>query len=215
MNFTKTRNSKNVLIVDDHPIVLVGIKNIVEGIDGTGDILTATNGKDALQSVITNDIGICITDLELPDMSGFELIKRIKEKAPDTYIIIETMHDEIWTIRKMVESEANAIILKQSDTQDLKNAIYAAFSGTKYYSKTILQYMKKTESEAQENTLSERELDILRYIAQGLKSNEIAEILYISVNTIEFHRKNIMAKLCARNSSDMIVKAIKKGLINI
>lgn len=215
MNFTQTKNAKRILIVDDHPVILVGIQNIVEGIDGTGEIYTASDGETALQTVMTNNIDICITDLELPDMSGFDLIKEIKDKAPDAYIIIETMHDEIWTIRRMVESEANAVILKQSDTQDLQNAIYSAFCGTNYYSKRIQQCMKKAENDKYGNSLSERELDILRYIAKGLKSNEIAEELYVSVNTIEFHRKNIMSKLSARNSSDMIVKAIKKGFITI
>lgn len=211
-NITRNTGKLQLLLVDDHPIILEGIKNIIQSFREIDKIYTASTGEKALEQLSSHPINICIIDIELPDISGFDLIDLIRSLYPDIRIIIETMHNEIWSIRRMIESEADAIVLKQSDPDELHKAVCAVANGEKYYCRYVQQYQKDKQPGADKD-LSKRELEVLKYIAKGMKSNEIAEILYISVNTVEFHRKQIMMKLYARNVSDMISKAIKKGLL--
>lgn len=211
-NITRNTGKLQLLLVDDHPIILEGIKNIIQSFREIDKIYTASTGEKALEQLSSHTINICIIDIELPDISGFDLIDQIRSLYPDIRIIIETMHNEIWSIRRMIESEADAIVLKQSDPDELHKAVCAVANGEKYYCRYVQQYQKDKQPSSDKD-LSKREMEVLKYIAQGMKSNEIAEILYISVNTVEFHRKQIMMKLYARNVSDMISKAIKKGLL--
>lgn len=211
-NNTEDTGKLQLLLVDDHPVILEGIKNIIQSFREIDKIYTASTGEKALEQLSSHTINICIIDIELPDISGFDLIEQIRCLYPDIRIIIETMHNEIWSIRRMIESEADAIVLKQSDPDELHKAVCAVANGEKYYCRYVQQYQKDKQPGADKD-LSKRELEVLKYIAKGMKSNEIAEILYISVNTVEFHRKQIMMKLYARNVSDMISKAIKKGLL--
>lgn len=211
-NNTEDTGKLQLLLVDDHPVILEGIKNIIQSFREINKIYTASTGEKALEQLSSHTINICIIDIELPDISGFDLIDQIRSLYPDIRIIIETMHNEIWSIRRMIESEADAIVLKQSDPDELHKAVCAVANGEKYYCRYVQQYQKDKQPSSDKD-LSKREMEVLKYIAQGMKSNEIAEILYISVNTVEFHRKQIMMKLYARNVSDMISKAIKKGLL--
>lgn len=211
-NNTEDTGKLQLLLVDDHPVILEGIKNIIQSFREINKIYTASTGEKALEQLSSHTINICIIDIELPDISGFDLIDQIRSLYPDIRIIIETMHNEIWSIRRMIESEADAIVLKQSDPDELHKAVCAVANGEKYYCRYVQQYQKDKQP-GSDKDLSKREMEVLKYIAQGMKSNEIAEILYISVNTVEFHRKQIMMKLYARNVSDMISKAIKKGLL--
>lgn len=211
-NNTEESGKLQLLLVDDHPVILEGIKNIIQSFREIDKIYTASTGEKALEQLSSHTINICIIDIELPDISGFDLIDQIRSLYPDIRIIIETMHNEIWSIRRMIESEADAIVLKQSDPNELHKAVCAVANGEKYYCRYVQQYQKDKQPGADKD-LSKREMEVLKYIAQGMKSNEIAEVLYISVNTVEFHRKQIMMKLYARNVSDMISKAIKKGLL--
>lgn len=211
-NNTEDTGKLQLLLVDDHPVILEGIKNIIQSFREIDKIYTASTGEKALEQLSSHTINICIIDIELPDISGFDLIDQIHSLYPDIRIIIETMHNEIWSIRRMIESEADAIVLKQSDPDELHKAVCAVANGEKYYCRYVQQYQKDKQP-GSDKDLSKREMEVLKYIAQGMKSNEIAEILYISVNTVEFHRKQIMMKLYARNVSDMISKAIKKGLL--
>ena len=182
----------HLLLIDDHPIVLAGIRNILEVCPEIGEIYAADSAAKALELLKSHDISICMVDIELPDMSGFELIEQIRLLYPDMRIIIETMHSEVWIVRRMVKADVDAVILKQSDPENLQEAIYSV-----------------------PQVLSKREQEVLKCISEGLKSNEIATKLYISVNTVEFHRKQIMLKLEAKNASDMLIKAIKSGVLEI
>ena len=215
MNNTMIHNpipKHQVLLIDDHPIILAGIKNIIQTYPEVENIYTSNSGEKALEQLSLHDIDICITDIELPDISGFELINQIRLLYPDIRIIIETMHDEIWSIRRMIEADVDAIMLKQSDPKELHEAVCAGIKGERYLCRSVRQYIKEKKPESSKD-LSVRELEVLKYIAKGMRSSEIAEKLYISINTIEFHRKQIMIKLNARNASDMVSKAIENGLL--
>ena len=192
----------HLLLIDDHPIVLAGIRNILEVCPEIGEIYAADSAAKALELLKSHDISICMVDIELPDMSGFELI------------IIESMHSEVWIVRRMVKADVDAVILKQSDPENLQEAIYSVLSGRKYFCPHFRKCLRKLPPEMPQ-VLSKREQEVLKCISEGLKSNEIATKLYISVNTVEFHRKQIMLKLEAKNASDMLIKAIKSGVLEI
>lgn len=204
----------NLLLIDDHPIVLAGIRNILAACPEIGEIYTADKASKALELLKIHDIGVSIVDIELPDMSGFELIELIRRLYPDMRIIIETMHTEIWFVRRMLKADADAIILKQSEPVELYRAISSVLSGLKYFCSDFQKYRQRLSPERSQ-ALSKREQEVLQCISEGLKSNEIAEKLYISVNTVEYHRKQIMLKLDAKNASDMMIKAIKGGWLEI
>ena len=174
----------------------------------------ADSAAKALELLKSHDISICMVDIELPDMSGFELIEQIRLLYPDMRIIIETMHSEVWIVRRMVKADVDAVILKQSDPENLQEAIYSVLSGRKYFCPHFRKCLRKLPPEMPQ-VLSKREQEVLKCISEGLKSNEIATKLYISVNTVEFHRKQIMLKLEAKNASDMLIKAIKSGVLEI
>lgn len=204
----------NLLLIDDHPIVLEGIRNIIKTCPEIGEIYTAESAARGLELLRSHDIDICMVDIELPDMSGFELIEQIRLLYPGMRIIIETMHGEIWFVRRMIKADADAIILKDSEPVHLQEAIRAVREGRKYYCPHFQKCRKKLPPELPQ-ALSKREQEVLKCISEGLKSNEIATELYISVNTVEYHRKQIMLKLDAKNASDMLIKAIKSGLLEI
>lgn len=204
----------HLLLIDDRPIVLAGIRNILEVCPEIGEIYAADSAAKALELLKSHDISICMVDIELPDMSGFELIEQIRLLYPGMRIIIETMHSEVWVVRRMVKADVDAVILKQSDPENLQEAIQSVLAGRKYYCPHFQKSRKKLPPEMPQ-VLSKRELEVLKCISEGLKSNEIAETLYISVNTVEFHRKQIMLKLEAKNASDMLIKAIKGGWLEI
>lgn len=204
----------HLLLIDDHPIVLAGIRNILEVCPEIGEIYAADSAAKALELLKSHDISICMVDIELPDMSGFELIEQIRLLYPDMRIIIETMHSEVWIVRRMVKADVDAVILKQSDPENLQEAIYSVLSGRKYFCPHFRKCLRKLPPEMPQ-VLSKREQEVLKCISEGLKSNEIATKLYISVNTVEFHRKQIMLKLEAKNACDMLIKAIKSGVLEI
>lgn len=123
----------HLLLIDDHPIVLAGIRNILEVCPEIGEIYAADSAAKALELLKSYDISICMVDIELPDMSGFELIEQIRLLYPDMRIIIETMHSEVWIVHRMVKADVDAVILKQSDPENLQEAIYSVLSGRKYF----------------------------------------------------------------------------------
>lgn len=153
---------------------------------------------------------ILIIDIELPDMSGFDLLEKIRKFRPDVAVIFHSMHEEFWIIKQMMNSGANAIVLKSDDVGELHNAVGYVLAGESYYSSKFQKYCTEYESK---QTLSEREQEVLRAIAQGKKTTEIAEMLFVSTNTIEFHRKHILHKLGATNMAELIKKAIEQGYI--
>lgn len=203
-----------LLLIDDCPIVLAGIRAILENCTEIGEIHEADSAAKALELLRCNHISICMIDIELPDMSGFELIGQVRALYPGVRIIAGILHSEAWVVRRMVGADVDAVILKQSNPENLREAVYSVLAGQKYFCPHFRRCWQKLPSESPQ-ALSKRELEVLKCISEGLKSNEIAERLYISVNTVEFHRKQIMSKLEAKNVSDMLIKAIKGGWLMV
>lgn len=202
----------DILLVDDHSLIIEGIKFIASSIEGVGDIYTASTGKEAMALVGQRNFDLYILDMELPDSDGFDLIRSILHKNRNARILIDTVHDEIWTVKRLAQSGVKGVILKSADTADIR----CVLKGEVYYClhfKKILARALSVDNIAV--NLSTREIEVLRLISQGMNTREIAERMCLSINTIESHRKNLFIKLGAKNSVDLVLKAINNGMYNL
>ncbi len=214
-----SKDKKSILLIDDHDLILQGIKYIVDQIPEINRFCTASSGEETDKWLSSQHFDLYILDLELPDVSGFDLIDHIREKDANARIIVNTMHDEIWNISRLLQMEVSSVILKSSNIQEVKQAILTVLSGQRYFCNHFEQLQRKLKNTDTgvfpNDVLTTREMDVLQAIADGLSTNEIAELLHLSDNTIESHRKRLMLKLSARNAVDLVMIAISKGIISL
>ena len=206
----QTINKANLLIIEDHDIVALGLKTLLADNTALGIIDFATTAKLAMEKTVKQHFDLYIIDVELPDMSGIDLINSLKTLSPDSVFIFHTIHDELWTLRQMMKSGADGIVMKSDDTTELIAAIEQVLDGGSYFSK---QYRLACQEMEQYQELSGREIEVLRLIAEGLMTRDIATRLFVSDNTIEFHRKRIMRKLRASNMAQLVKEGITRGYI--
>lgn len=209
-----------VVIVDDHSLVLEGLKSLLKATPGIKEIHTARNAADLLELMPKYKFHICIIDLDLPDMDGFELIRLVRKQQPEIRIIVSTMHEEIWIVNRLKTQSIDGVVFKSSASKHIQEAIQAVSQGNSYYCPRFRQLYKEKErvssiSETPDSTPTIRELEILKDIAKGMNTHEISAHLFISENTVEWHRKNLMVKFGARNATDLVIKALAKGFLSI
>jgi two-component system nitrate/nitrite response regulator NarL len=214
-----------ILIVDDHEVVRDGLKNILTSLENIAVAGEAGNGEDAVKMYSSLKPDLVIMDISMPGMNGIEATRVIKEKDPDAKILILTMHDNQEYLNQIIRSGAKGFILKNTDKEELLDAVKTVASGDNFFSKDIskliidnyIRTAKETEKNDgyKEVPLTKREIEILKLIASGYSNQEIANILYISYNTVDTHRKNIMHKLSIKNTAGLVRYAIEKGLISL
>lgn len=205
------------LLVDDHSLILQGLKYIILQMPEIDEVYTASTASEALDLIDEKTFQICILDIELPDMTGFDLVDKIKVVQPAIKIIINTMHEEYWMVKRMIASGVEGVVLKSADTDELVKAIKEVLSNKTYFCDEFIKIKKRikmsSESSVIDDNLTHRELEVLMAISKGLQTREIADLLHVSINTVESHRKNLFFKLGVRNSVELVMKAMKKGLI--
>lgn len=201
---------KNILIVDDHPIVSTGLQALIEHTGEYGKIYVANNIASSRLLLKQEDIDIAIIDLELQDANGMELIKYIHQTHISTKILVYTIHEELWTIRQLMKEDADAIVMKGDNPQEVLIALRKIEQGKGYFSQQFMRLINSQDTS--EISLSNREAEVLEHISNGLSTNDIARQLNISNNTVEFHRHNLMKKLSANNMAQLVKKAIQLGL---
>ncbi len=200
-----------IALVDDHDLVREGLNAVLVS-NGATCVDKFGSGMALIESL---DLGktydFFVIDLELPDIDGFVLIEMLRARNPVAQIIVSTVHDEVWTLRKLLSRDVNAIIYKSGDGNEIVEAIFEILNGRNYYCKEAL----KTLQAAKDNSLhpSSRELQVLYQIAQGKTSREIAAAMFITENTVEAHRKALFSKIGAVNVADLIIKSIDRGYI--
>ena len=207
-----------ILLVDDHDLVLQGLKRIVEcSLPEIKNVCTASSGQEALHLIASQRFNLFVLDMELPDISGMDIIVRIREKDPQARIIVNTMHEEIWFIKNLIQCSVDGILLKSIDSTKIAEAIRRVLDGETYYcpyAEHVRAQMKRSD-EGRREELTLRELDVLKRISEGKNTQEIAQELCVSTNTVDTHRRHLMDKLDARNVADLIMTAISKGIIPI
>ncbi len=200
-----------IAVVDDHDLIREGLNAILVN-NGVRHVEKFGTAKALLEKLDSGEsYDFYVLDLELPDIDGFVLIEMLRARNSAARIIISTVHDEIWTLRKLMKRDVNAIIYKSGDGGEIVAAIKEVLAGNHYYCQPVLDALKQ----AADSSLhpSARELEVLHHISLGRTSREIAAAMFVSENTIEAHRKSLFAKLGAVNVVDLIVKAIDKGYL--
>lgn len=207
MNTKTTIPLPNILIVDDHPIVRRGILALLGGV-ANASIAEAANGSETMRTLQTASIDIAIIDIELPDINGLQLINNIKTMPHAPRIVVYTMHEEPWTIDELMRADVDAIVLKGDDPYELCIAVESVKIGMRYSSARFGQAMGR-----QNRQLTEREKEVLGMMCDGLSSRQMAERMFVSENTVEYHRKQIMRRIGAKNNAQAVSIAMKTGLI--
>ncbi len=202
-----------VVLVDDHALVRRGFRLMLDDDDTIEVVGEASDGEEATQVTEKTQPQVVVMDCALPKVDGMEATRRIKKQWPDIAVLMLSMHAEETWIRLALESGANGYILKSAVDLDLADAIKRVAAGhTVLDPKVSLTSVLKGERPA---GLSARELEILRHIVSGKSNKEIAADLGLSVNTVAVHRANIMETLGIHNTAELVVYAIKNGLVNL
>lgn len=208
-----------VLLVDDHALILQGIKFIVESMPEVGEVCTASSAAEAIALIKNKSFYVCLLDIELPDLSGFELLEIIRDICPDSRIIVNTMHEEMWVVKKLLQIGVDGVILKSADTDEIKIALESILKGEKYFCSGFNKIRKRlrysVDKPDYQSLLTNREMDVLKAICSGMQTKEIAGMLHVSVNTVETHRKSLFLKFEVRNAVELVLKAINNGIIHL
>lgn len=201
----------SVLLVDDHRILLDGLKSLVS--DPFEVKAIASSGAEALTLIKTNEFDVLITDYEMPGMSGLELVKAARIARPDLKIIVLSMHDDPSVVRELLQLGALGYLLKKNTGTNLSDALHKVIEGKRYLSNEIAEMLIYAPQEEEKSELTAREIEILKLVSKEYNSRQISEILSISERTVETHRKNILRKTGATNLVGLIKYAFANKLI--
>lgn len=191
-----------VFIVDDHYMVIEGIRSLLQnekGIEWTGH---ATNAASCLAFLQHQMPDVILMDISMPDKSGIDLCKEVKEKYPSVFIIGLSTFNQQSFIQKMMDNGASGYVLKNATQEELIEAIEIVAKGKKYLSHEVSQVLRKQDDT--NIVLTRREKEVLELIADGMTNNEIGGKLFISPSTVDTHRKNLLAKFEAKNTASLI-----------
>ena len=214
---TVTRPTR-VLLVDDHTLVRAGVRKILESharFDVVGEM---ADGADALRLLETSAVDVLVLDLTMPGMDGFELMARVKSMPTPPRVLVLSMHAGSEHVARAVREGADGYLLKDSAVQELVAGIDALMAGRSYFSAAVQEQLSHLVRAGSANArpldrLTERERDILKWVARGLSTKEIAARLDISPRTVDTHRANLMRKLGLRSVALLTQFALREGLV--
>jgi len=210
-----------ILLADDHTVMRNGLRLLLERQPNLSVVGEASDGREAVRTAESVSPDVVVMDIAMPNLNGIEAARQIATARPETAIVILSMHsDESYVIRAL-KAGARAYLLKDSAEGDLIAAIHAITEGKSFFSPAISRilvedYMRQLEQRHVEDTyelLTTREREILQLLAEGKTNKEVAAILNLSVYTIETHRTHILQKLNLHNVPELILYAVRKGII--
>jgi DNA-binding NarL/FixJ family response regulator len=211
-----------IAIAEDHTILREGLRALLISEPDFNVVCEAGDGRDAIQCVEEHQPDLILMDLSMPRMNGLEAIKEIKKRSRATMVIALTVHKSEEYILATLQAGADGYVLKDTTHAELVSAIRHVLSGKRYLSpgvseKVIEGYLEEkriVKTRTAWDTLTKREREILKLIAEGYKNKEIADYLCVSLKTVEKHRTNLMKKLDIHNVATLTAFAMKKGLVN-
>lgn len=208
-----------IALADDHQLFRNGLKILLGAFPDLEVTIEASNGSELLRALELYKTDIVLMDISMPEMDGVEATSRITTRYPDMKVIALSMYGEEEYYYRMVDAGAKGFILKDSDINDVREAIMAVSKGGNYFSQELLYHVirkiKSREQEVKSSSLSKREKEILLKICEGLSNHEIADALFISKRTVDKHRANLLAKTNSKNTASLILYAIKHRIIEI
>ena len=210
-----------VLLADDHKMIRAGLRLVLEQQSDITVAGEANDGREAVALAQQLKPSVVVLDVGMPNLNGIEAALQIKEAQPDTAIVMLSMHSDEGYILRALRAGALGYILKDSAEADLVAAVRAVAEGKSFFSPKVSRilledYMRKLRKSGGEDSydlLSAREREILQLVAEGKSSKEVANLLHLSVYTVETHRANIMQKLNLRGIPELILYAVRKGIV--
>jgi DNA-binding NarL/FixJ family response regulator len=208
-----------ILLADDHAVLRDGVRMVLESHPGLEVVATADNGSDAVELAQSLQPDVAVLDVAMPRLNGLEAARQIRASCPDTEVVILSMHEGEDYLREALRAGAAGYVLKRAAAKELVNAIRAVQRGESYLdpalTRTLISdYVRKVErTDTAEDALTERELEVLSLVAEGLTNRQIALKLNISIKTVQSHRANLMDKLNLHDRTELVRYAIRRGLI--
>lgn len=209
-----------IMIADDHSMIREGLKNLLE-LDGDIKVIAeAVDGEDCLARLQEVKPDVLLLDINMPKMNGLEVLQRLKSSRLNLKVLVLTVHNEIEYLLKAVEIGINGYILKDSESAELKKAIFTIVQGETYIQPSLIpalnsKMIEKSADEVRIDTLTRRESEVLKLLAVGMYNKEVAERLDISERTVKNHVSNIFKKLGVTDRTQAAVFAIRNNLIKI
>jgi two-component system response regulator NreC len=210
------------MIADDHPLVRSGLRALLER-DGEFQVIAeAADGYEAIDLAVLHKPDVILLDVGMPRLSGPDAAQSISQKLPAVRIVMLSMHSDEAYVLRALKAGARGYLLKASPEADVIAAIRAVASGNAYFSPSITKLLveeyvieaRRRGVEDSYDLLSTREKEILQLLASGKTNREIADLLFISIATVETHRNNVFQKLHLHNLAELILYAVRKGLIS-
>ncbi len=214
-------SKKQVFIVEDHRLFREGLKAMLSPNPEYEIAGEAEDGLEAIRLIRKSKPDLVLLDLSMPRMSGFSVLQEIKAQMPEVKILVLSIHESDQYVLQAFEAKADGYAIKDSSREELRIAIRSVLEGKKYISPGIagnvldgyLDGRKTLKSKSAFDTVTEREKEVLKLLAEGYQNKEIADLLHISIKTVEKHRANIMAKLDLHNAAALTAFAFEHGLI--
>jgi len=212
----------SVLLAEDHTIVRKGLRSLLDKEIGIEVIGEAEDGREAIRKAEELHPDVVVMDIAMPGLNGLEATRQIKKRFPGMKIIILTVHNNEEYVLQTLQAGASGYLVKKAAPSDLISAIRAAYQGESFLSPSISrtvidEYLRKTEKMSERDEiygkLTDREREVLQLIAEGHTNRKIAELLHISIKTVETHRAHIKDKLDVSSTAELIKHAIRKGFL--
>ena len=211
-----------ILLADDHTIIRSGLKLLLEQQPDFKVIAEANDGREAVQSVAANHPDVAVLDIGMPHLNGIEATRQIISLEPAVQVVILSMHSDEGYVLRALKAGARAFILKNSAESDLIRAIRTVNEGKSFLSPAISKllladYVRQVQEKSVEDSyelLTTREREVLQLLAEGKSNKDVAGILNLSLHTVETHRGNILQKLNLHGTPELILYAVRKGIIH-
>ena len=211
-----------VLLADDHSIVRKGLRSILEAEQDVSVVAEAANGREAVRLCEQFRPNIAIMDIGMPQLNGIDATTQIRKASPETQIMILSMHTDETYILRALSCGAKAYVLKDAAEDEILPAMRALLSGKSYFSPAIaktlvedyVRYLRQRGLQDSYDLLTDREREVLQLLAEGRSNKDVANLLGLSVTTIETHRTNMMQKLGLHSTAEIVLYAVRKRIIN-
>ena len=208
-----------ILIADDHGVLRAGLRAMLNAEPNHKVIAEAADGPTALRLAAELSPDVLLLDVSMPGMTGIEVTRQLKKTRPETRVLILTLHEDEGLLQQAIQAGASGYIVKRAVETELMCAIQAVHRGDIYIHPTMTRALFKDVSpllvpeKEQTEPLSPREAQVLRHVAEGRTNRQIAEMLHVSVRTVESHRANVMDKLSLSGPAQLVRYALEHGLI--
>lgn len=206
-----------LLLVDDQTIFLDGIESLLERIPEVTVIGSANNGQNAVRLVTELSPGLVLMDINMPHMDGIEASKHIRKASPNTHVVVLSMYGHREFVRELLDSGVGGYLLKSTGKAELEQALITVAGGGQYIAQELRDLAETADRHAERDgetkfgPLTKREVDIVKLIVNAHTTQEIAVTLFLSTNTVETHRRNILHKLDCRNIAGLVKYAMERG----